>query len=193
MSAKYLTKTVCATIVLLLVGVCSSQPVSADPFIGEIRWVSFGFAPRGWASCNGQFLPINQNQALFALLGTTFGGNGQTTFALPDMRSRAPIHVSPEFSLGGSGGEESHVLTMSELSSHTHDIKVDPKEGTSALPTNNYPAKSSGGTSAYGSTPNAAMIAGAVAVQGGQPHENMKPFITLNCIIALQGIFPSQN
>ena len=167
----------------------------AEPFIGEIRWVSFNFAPKGWAMCNGQLLPINQNQALFSLLGTTFGGNGQTTFALPDMRSRAPIHVStsPSYPLGSNSGKESHILTLAELPIHNHVLKADPKEGTTAIPTGNYPAKTGNGTPAYAVSSTAAMAPASVANTGASlPHDNMKPYITMNCIIALQGIFPSR-
>jgi microcystin-dependent protein len=195
MRNRNVTIVFCVALLLLLAGSLVPQQANATtPFLGEIRWVSFGFAPKGWAQCNGQLLPINQNQALFALLGTTFGGDGRTTFALPDMRSRAPIHVSPDYNLGSRGGEERHVLTFAELPSHTHAVNVDPREGTSAVPTGNYPAKTSAGASAYGSTPSTTMATGSISnAGGGQAHENMKPFIALNCIIALQGIFPSQN
>lgn len=194
MKNNHTIKAVCAAMILFLLGSFIPQCAWAMPFIGEIRWVSFGFAPRNWAQCNGQILPIVQNTALFSLLGTTYGGNGVTTFALPDMRSRAPIHVSPDYTLGEYGGEESHALTLAELPGHTHDVKVDSKEGTSVTPAGSYPAKTSGGTSAYGSTSSATMAASSIAnAGGGQPHENMKPFVTLNCIIALQGIFPSRD
>lgn len=194
MKNTHAIKAVCAAMLLLLLSSFSPQCAWAMPFIGEIRWVSFGFAPKWWAQCNGQLLPIAQNQALFSLLGTTYGGNGVTTFALPDMRSRAPIHVSSTDPLGGTGGEEGHTLIISELPPHAHTVTADSREGTAAGPTGNYLAKTSGGTSAYGSTSNATMATGSIAnAGGGQPHENMKPFITLNCIIAVQGIFPSRN
>ncbi|MBK9442730.1 MAG: phage tail protein [Comamonadaceae bacterium] len=167
---------------------------TADPFIGEMRWVSFDFAPRNWASCNGQLLPINQNQALFSLLGTQYGGNGQTNFALPDLRGRGPIHLSATHTLGSSGGEESHTLLVSEMPAHTHGLNADAKEATDTAPAAKLLAKTSTGTSAYGSTTSGVFTGASIAATGGtQPHPNMKPYIALNCIIALQGIFPSRN
>ena len=164
----------------------------ADPFLSEIRLMSFPFAPQGWAQCNGQFMAINQNQALFSLLGTTFGGNGQTTFALPDLRGRVPIHVGVGHTLGERGGEEVHTVTQQEIPAHTH-----------AMSAANVPAATNVGTGAFlaqianAYTPAAnltALAAGEIgAVGGGQAHANMQPFLALNFSIALQGIFPSQN
>ena len=184
-----------SSMLLFLICILAPHHVWADtPFLGEIRWVSFGYAPKGWAFCNGQILSINQNQALFALLGTTFGGNGITTFALPDLRSRAPISSSATYPLGGIGGEEVHTLTASELPNHNHTLVADPREGTASAPSGNSLAKTSDGTTTYGSSTTAQMAAGSVAnAGGGQPHNNLKPYITLNCIIALQGIFPARN
>jgi microcystin-dependent protein len=195
MKNRHAMKTMCASILLFLASSFSPHCAWADnPFLGEIRWVAFNFAPKGWAQCNGQLLAIAQNQALFSLLGTTFGGNGVTTLALPDLRSRAPIHVSPSYLLGGTGGEESHTLTLTELPSHNHAVATDPREGTAGSPTGNYLAKTSGGTLAYGSKPDSLMASGTItSVGNGQPHENMKPFIALNCVIAVTGIFPSRN
>ena len=165
-----------------------------DPFLGEVKWVAFNFAPIGWALCDGQILPINQNQALFALLGTQFGGNGVTTFALPDMRGRTPIHVGPGYALGQEGGEETHVLTVSEIPWHTHQAMASGAEAAAVSPSGNVPATKAR-VPLYGPGPaNIDMNTTAIAAAGGgQPHNNMPPYITLNCIIALQGIFPSRN
>lgn len=162
----------------------------SEPFLAEIKILSFNFAPRGWALCNGQFLPINQNQALFALLGTTYGGNGQTTFALPDVRGRFPIHFGQGFNLGQAGGEIAHTLTISELPAHTHLPQANSNLASQGSPANNFWS----GTGAYAATPNTAMNAGGVLPTGGsQAHENRSPFLVLTFVIALQGIFPSQN
>jgi microcystin-dependent protein len=165
----------------------------AEPFLAEIRIVSFGFAPKGWALCNGQLLPINQNQALFALLGTTYGGNGQTTFGLPDMRGRTPIHVSQGHSLGERAGEDAHTLTLQEMPAHTHPVAT----SSAANGGNNSPVGRF-----LGGAADAYAVAGALTplrpgtitnVGGGQAHTNDQPFLALNFCIALQGIFPSQN
>jgi microcystin-dependent protein len=167
----------------------------AEPFLSEIRIMSFNFPPKGWAFCNGQTLPINQNQALFALLGTTYGGNGQTTFALPDLRSRVPIHVSGSHTLGEKGGEAAHTLSLSEMPIHTHVA--------SASSTNTGATNVAAGNVLGNSAPNnlygpvqdlGAMVNGTVTNAGGsQPHENRQPFLVLNFCIALQGIFPPRN
>jgi microcystin-dependent protein len=170
------------------------------PFLSEIRIFSFGYAPRNWAQCNGQLLPINQNQALFSLLGTTYGGNGQTTFALPDLRGRIPMHEGSGFSLGQKAGEESHTLQISEMPSHNHIVSgvsdfSNPvtANATQFIPTDNIWANS-GKTNYTLDPPNAAMSPAAISnVGGSQPHENRAPLLTLNFCIALTGIFPSQN
>jgi len=166
---------------------------SSDQFLSEIRIFSFNYAPQGWAQCNGQFLPINQNQALFSLLGTTYGGNGQTTFALPDLRGRVPMHNGNSLTLGQKAGEEAHTLTMSEMPAHTHQMKGSPDNPTVAPPTNNFWASNTSFTP-YGPVADTAMSPQSIGNAGGsQPHENRSPFLTLNCCIALQGIFPSRN
>ncbi len=166
----------------------------ASPFLSEIRLFSFGFAPRGWALCNGQLLPINQNQAIFSLLGTTFGGNGQTNFALPNLQGRAPIHVGNGHTLGEIGGEQSHTLTTNELPQHVHTATATLSNGGVIIATGNLLA---GGTPQMYRAPDgnfAAMNSGTLsAVGGSQAHLNMQPFLTINFSIALQGIFPSQN
>lgn len=164
-----------------------------QPYVGEIAWVAFNFPPINWALCDGSLLPIADYSALYSVLGTTYGGDGVTTFGLPDMRGRSPIHVGTNYPLGQMGGEETHRLTTNELPIHTHVPQVDAHEATAASPTtSSYLAKTSTGTSAYGSTTNTSLGALAVGSAGGsQPHENMKPFQTLNCIIATNGIYPS--
>jgi microcystin-dependent protein len=165
----------------------------AEPFLSEIRIMSFGFAPRGWALCNGQLLPINQNQALFSLLGTTFGGNGQTNFALPDLQGRAPIEVGSSHTLGERGGEQSHTLSIAEMPTHTHALNATSVAGTQLIPANNMLAPSNIPAYRNADQPSA-MNAGTVTHAGGsQAHLNMMPFLTLNFSIALQGIFPSPN
>ena len=165
----------------------------AEPFLSEIRIMSFGFAPRGWATCDGQILPINQNQALFALLGTTYGGNGVTNFALPNLQGRVPIHEGSGHSLGESAGEVNHTLTVAELPAHAHTPQASSTNANVGTPTNNTWAPKSG-ASLFSSAPNANMNAAAIGSNGGsQPHSNMSPFLVLNFCIALQGIFPSQN
>lgn len=169
----------------------------SEPFLAEIRIVSFNFAPKGWAFCHGQLLPINQNQALFALLGTTFGGNGQTTFALPDFRGRTPIHTGNGHTLGERSGEEAHTLLGTELPAHAHAIAISATtaDADSKSPGGNirpaYAAIETYSTSGPTVPLNLQTVTGATG--GTQPHNNMQPYLTLNFIIALQGIFPSRN
>jgi microcystin-dependent protein len=165
----------------------------SEPFLGEIKIISWNFAPKGWAFTNGQFLPINQNQALFSLLGTTYGGNGQTTFALPDFRGKVPVHVGNGQTLGQAGGESSHTLTMSEMAMHQHVGQAATSDGNVAVPGSNLLARSA--SALYIQPGNLTpMSAPTVSnVGGSQPHNNMQPYLVLNFIIALIGIFPSQN
>lgn len=164
----------------------------AEPFLSEIRLFSFVFAPKGWALCNGQLLPINQNQALFSLLGTTYGGDGQVNFALPDLRGRLPIHVGSGHTLGERGGEQAHTLSIAELPTHTHVANGTSATGNTPVPTTNLLGQAN---NAYRSADNfVSMNPTTVAnVGGSQAHLNMQPFLTLNFCIALQGIFPSPN
>lgn len=169
----------------------------SEPFLGEIRQTGFAFAPKGWALCNGQLLPISQNQALFAILGTTYGGNGVTNFALPDLRGRSPVHASDTQLLGAQLGEEAHTLTVNELPAHTHGMSGSTDLANNTSPAGNVPAaKGRGGKDIYapGSSPLQPMSPQAIAPMGGsQPHNNIQPFTTVNFIIALAGIFPSRN
>ena len=167
----------------------------AEPFLSEIRIMSFVFAPRGWALCNGQLLPINQNQALFSLLGTTFGGDGRVNFALPDMRGRTPIHVGSGHTLGERGGEQAHTLSPAELPTHTHTLQASTTAAAATNPTGNVLA----GADIYASPPQSPtnpvsmQPASVTNVGGSQAHLNMQPFLTLSFCIALEGIFPSAN
>ena len=172
----------------------------AEPFLSEIRIFSFNYAPRGWAFCNGQLLPINQNQALFALLGTIYGGNGQTNFALPDLRNRIPMdHGSRP--LGERAGADSHTLTLSEMPMHTHMLSGSSSQGNSSFPvdftapaSNNILAADPGNAYSAAASNLAALNPASVTnVGGSQAHNNMQPYLNLNFCIALQGIFPSQN
>lgn len=165
----------------------------AEPFLSEIRIMSFGFAPRGWALCNGQLLPINQNQALFSLLGTTYGGNGQTNFALPNLQGRVPIHMGGSHTLGEQGGEQAHTLSIAELPTHTHSVSATNNPASTNVPANNTVLATVNNT--YTPSANLTSLAPAevTTVGSSQAHENMQPYLTLNFSIALQGIFPSQN
>jgi microcystin-dependent protein len=164
----------------------------STPFLAEIKIISWNYPPKGWAFCNGQLLPINQNQALFSILGTTYGGNGQTTFALPNLQGRTPIHPGNGVILGQVAGEENHTLIISELPTHLHTLAASSAGPDQGLPTGNEWAAS---TSAYNSgSPNASMNPASISnVGGSQPHTNMQPYLVLNFVIALQGIFPSRN
>jgi microcystin-dependent protein len=164
----------------------------AEPFLSEIRIMSFGFPPKGWALCDGQLLPINQNQALFSLLGTTYGGDGRVNFGLPNLQGRAPIHVGSGHTLGERGGEQAHTLSISELPTHTHTANATNNNGATRFLGNNYLGAFNNGYSAPTSL--VSLEPSTIAPVGGsQAHLNMQPFLTLNFSIALQGIFPSPN
>ncbi len=166
----------------------------AEPFLSEIRIMSFNFAPEGWALCNGQLLPINQNQALFSLLGTTFGGNGETNFALPDLRARTPIHVGSGHTLGERGGEQAHTLSIAEIPTHNHVASAsNATTGATPVPTSNYLAVSPGKLYAAPAHLVSLNPASVTNTGGSQAHLNMQPFLALSFCIALQGIFPSPN
>lgn len=163
------------------------------PFMGELRTVAFNFAPKGWALCSGQLLPINQNQALFALLGTRYGGNGQTNFALPDLRGRTQIHVGPGHTQGQRAGEEFHTLTIAEMPQHLHMAQASTSAGSSQTAAGNVLGSVPGRL--YTDPANLTTLHPSTIsnVGGSQPHENRQPFLVLNVIIALVGVFPSPN
>jgi microcystin-dependent protein len=166
-----------------------------DPFIAEIRMFGGNFAPVGWATCDGQLLPIAQNTALFSLIGTIYGGDGQTTFALPDLRGRLPVHIGTGLSIGQASGSETIALTAANLPAHTHVANA-ASTGTTLSPSGQYWAADPGGNVApYAAAPDGSVMSGAaIGAQGGsQPHDNMQPFLALTFIIALQGIYPSRS
>jgi microcystin-dependent protein len=168
----------------------------AEPFLSEIRIMSFGFPPKGWALCDGQLLPINQNQALFSLLGTTYGGDGRVNFGLPNLQGRTPIHMGSSHTLGERGGEQGHTLSISEIPTHTHSLNATTAQASATTngPTPSFTLAQSNFSFLYGPATNMqAMAANSISnVGGSQAHLNMQPFLVLNFSIALQGIFPSQ-
>ena len=167
----------------------------SEPFLAEIRIVGFNFPPRGWALCDGQILPINQNQSLYSLLGTTYGGDGRTTFALPDLRGRIPFHVGDGYPIGQKGGEETHTLNVNEMPNHKHALQGHAGKGDTDLPGGNLLAESPLGDLQYSSAAvDRAMGTGHIAnAGGGQGHNNMPPVLVVNFVIALQGLFPTRN
>jgi microcystin-dependent protein len=166
----------------------------SSPFIGEIRMFAGNFAPVGWAFCNGALIPISENDALFNLIGTTYGGDGESTFALPDLQSRVPVHVGPGFALGQTGGAETVTLTTSQIPAHSHVPQCNSSTGTAAAPTGDVWAVPNPSVTIYSNAaPSLAMDPAAVGSAGGsQPHDNMIPFLAINFILSLFGIFPSQ-
>lgn len=166
----------------------------SSPFIGEIRMFGGNFAPVGWAFCNGALIPISENDALFNLIGTTYGGDGQSTFALPDLQSRVPVHVGPGFALGQSGGTESVTLTTQQIPSHSHVPQANSNAGSQSGPGGGVWAASSPSLNQYSNVaPSVALDPAAMGQAGGsQPHDNMIPFLVVNFILSLFGIFPSQ-
>ncbi len=165
----------------------------ANPFLAEIRLMSFNFPPKGWALCNGQLLPINQNQALFSLLGTTYGGDGRVNFGLPNLQGRVPIHAGGGFNLGEVGGEESHTVVVNEIPAHTHAWDGSQNAANKTSPLGNWVATSPGDvyTASQSLVPLTPVTVPAIG--GSQPHINQQPYLTISFCIALQGIFPSQN
>jgi len=167
-----------------------------EPFLAEIKIFSFNFAPKGWALCNGQFIPINQNQALFALLGTTYGGNGQTNFALPDFRARAPIHFGNGHNIGERAGEQAHTINISELPQHRHLVQVKTDAVSTNIPSNQTIFGNTAPNQVYNGTGENLVSMNNTSLSsigGSQAHLNMQPYLALNFCIALLGVFPSQN
>jgi len=163
----------------------------SEPFLSEIKIMSFGFPPKGWALCNGQLLPINQNQALFSLLGTTYGGDGRVNFGLPNLQGRTPMHMGSGHVLGELGGEQAHTLSIAEIPTHVHVANATQTAGNSPIPTSNY--LGSADNAYVGAQTLTSLLPATVGVVGeSQAHLNMQPFLCLSFCIALQGIFPSQ-
>jgi microcystin-dependent protein len=200
-SGKYILRSALAMVVFLaalsLVPEAKAQ-VGQSPYLGEILAVPYNFAPAGWTFCNGQILSLQQNTALFSLLGTTYGGNGTTNFALPDLRGRTPISSGngpglSQYDLGETGGEEQVTLTVSQIPAHSHVPNGTSVAGTTASPAGEVWATQTR-VNVFSSAANAAMAPLALAlVGGGQPHDNRSPYLTLNYVIALEGIYPSRN
>ena len=167
----------------------------SNPYVGEIRMFGGNFAPAGWMFCEGQLLPISENETLFNLIGTTYGGDGQETFALPDLRGRLPIHQGNSFVLAQSGGVESVTLTTQQMPIHTHPLAASTKTGTDKSPLGRVTDQTSGGVQIYiEESPDQAMAANAIGPQGGsQPHDNFQPYLCIDFIISLFGIFPTQS
>lgn len=164
------------------------------PYVGEIRMFGGNFAPVGWAFCQGQLLPIAENDTLFTLIGTTYGGDGESTFALPNLASRIPVHTGSGFVLGQSGGEETVTLTTQTIPTHGHPVTGSTGTGTQASPAGNVLAYSATVALYSGNAPNQSLASEAVQNAGqSQPHDNMQPFVVINFIISLFGIFPSQS
>lgn len=183
---------------LVAMGVAAPVAQADEPYLGEVRWFAGNFAPRGWAFCDGQLLPIHQYDALFSLLGTMYGGDGRTTFGLPDMRGRAMLHagtgpgLTPRRS-GEKSGAETATVNLNQMGTHSHTLKGHNSRGDTVLPDDRV-AADTGRTRVYADAADVNMGASSItSTGGGQPHANVQPFVTLNCIIALQGIFPSRS
>lgn len=184
---------------LLFVSLFTVKAQATEPFLGQIMYVPYNFVPRNWAECNGQLLPINQNTALFSLLGTTYGGNGINSFALPDMRGRVLLGSGQgpglsNYTNGQTGGKEAHTLTVNEMPGHNHTVNAVSAEGNQHLPTNALPANTKALDKEYSNFPPTVQMSPLMInpTGGSQAHENRQPYVVLKCIIALTGVYPSQ-
>ncbi|MEQ8900435.1 MAG: tail fiber protein [Roseovarius sp.] len=194
-------KTLAATVALSTAALLSPKPAEAqaDPFIGQIMMAGYNFCPRGWANADGQLLPISSNAALFSLYGTTFGGDGRTTFALPDLRGRVPMHTGQGPGLasrqsGQKGGTETNTLSAAQMPAHSHSINVSRSNGSTTTPQGTYLAGTGRDRDYTGQSPDATMSGNAIgSTGGGQPIDNMQPYLVIRYCVALQGIFPSRN
>jgi microcystin-dependent protein len=164
-----------------------------DPFLGELMLISWNYPPKNWQLCNGQTLPINQNQALFSLLGTMYGGNGQTTFGLPDLRGRVPIHLGNGFTQGQRAGQEAHTLAIAEMPAHTHFLSASPSVPNTPVPTDHLLAGANNAYAPFGSALTTIRPDAVANFGGSQPHNNLQPYLVLNWCVALVGVFPSRN
>lgn len=170
-----------------------AAPAADTPYVGEIRMFAGNFAPSGWAFCDGSLLPISENETLFALIGTTYGGDGQTTFALPDLRGRAPVHAGSSHVPGQMEGSESVTLIASQMPAHTHTAGANASPGDASDPAGRVPARNAAGATHYDASATTTLAAGAVALTGGsQPHTNMQPYIAIHFILSLYGVYPTQ-
>lgn len=165
----------------------------SQAYIGEIRPFSFNSIPKGWAVCNGQFLPISSNQALYSLLGTVYGGNGTTTFGLPNLQGRLPLCFSSNYPLGQASGEVNHTLVVSEMPAHNHPVAASGQVASVGTAAGNYPAAAVGGVAAYDVSTNTVLGTGSASAGGSQAHQNMPPYLVLNFCIATTGIYPSRS
>jgi len=199
---KDLTRMILGGVMVILFGIPSTALAASEPFVGEIMMFGGNFCPRGWANADGQLLPINQNQALFSLLGTTYGGDGRTTLGLPDLRGRVPLHIGQGPGLtdrrqGNKGGEENHALTIAEMPQHQHALNASKGGANQESPTGNLLANQSRKSRIYAPSsadPLTPMNASAIGAAGSsRPHNNMQPFLGVRFCIALQGVYPSRN
>jgi len=194
METKICRYLVAASLLILFATQTTAAQAGDEPFVGEMIWVPYTFAPSGWAFCDGSLLPISGNEALFSLIGTTYGGNGVNSFALPDMRGRTMVDAGqgPYYTLGQAGGEANHTLTIGEIPAHNHTFQASTATGTANTPSSDRVYGQAASGYLYGPDPSASMAPQGTFGGVLSPHNNMMPYITLNCIIALEGVYPSR-